>query len=185
MLPDSESAGVIAFLAAGLILIGLIALGTSEGAVPVVILTYVGVRYGLGLWLVGRKLPGGVAVIGTTALLIVGCALAFPVWFAAELWNRRGKLGPAAGGLAAVVLLGMLGFVAVLGWIVFTLANAPNLLNQPDDAEALLKPHVQAGLILTLLSDTATALAAALLFRGVAARLPAEPPGQDLGEPTL
>jgi hypothetical protein len=175
VVPESGPAVFITFLVAGLILIGLIALGTTEGAGPIALLTFFGVRFGLGWWLIGRKLPGDMAIIGTTVLLTIGCSVAFPIWFAVELWNRRGKLGPAAGVLAAVVLLGLVGFVAVLGWIVFTLANTPDPFGQMEDAEALLKPHVQAGLVLTLLSDAAAALAAALLFRGVAARLPAEP----------
>lgn len=158
-----------------LVLFGLISHATKEGAWPIVLLAFFAIRYGLGWWLVGKKLPFEVALPATTAALMVGCGVVFPIWFAVALWTRRDRLGAAAGVLAAAVVAGLFGFLAVIGWVIVTAVRTPNLLDRIDEIDALFKPHVQAGLTVTLLADALAALAAALLFRGVAARIPPEP----------
>ena len=176
---DAEQWGLpvlfISFAVSLLILIGLVSHATQGAGVPIVIGTLIAIRYGLGWLLVGKKLPFETALAASTVLVMIGCGLAFPVWFAVALWNRRERLGTAAGVLAMATVAGLIGVLAVLGWAVVTAVRTPNLMDQVDEFDALFKPHVQVGLVVTLLADATAALAAALLFRGVASRIPTEP----------
>lgn len=182
---DREWPLFILSLVAGAALLGLIALGVPEAAVPVGLLTFFGVRFGLGFLLIGRKLPSDAAIALTAILLMVVGGLVFPVWLVVVLWGRRHKLGSAAGVLAAGVALGLVGFLSVVGWLAYTAATTPNLMARVDEFETLFKPHVRVGLLVSLLADGVAALAAALLFRGITARLPDGLLAEDTGPATL
>lgn len=164
---------------AALVLLGLYALALPEAAGAVVVGTFLAARYGLGWWLVGKKLPFDVGVVVAALVLMVLGAIIFPIWFAVVAWGRRATLGPAAGVLAAATLLGVLGFLGVGVWLGYTAATTPNLLAQVEQWDKLFGPQVRVGLAVQLLADGLAALAAALLFRGVAARIP---PGDDAAE---
>lgn len=165
-------------LPAAVALAALAGYAFGGGGFTVFVLTYMLVRYGGGWTFAGKVLDYPTTILVATGLLLVASAVCYPVWFAAVLFRRSGRLGPWAAVLAGVVLMNVVACLGLAAWMMVSLATAPPDVAMDEKAvDALAAPHLRRLTLASLIGEAILALTAAAFFLDVRRRLrPSEVP---------